>query len=177
MISSVGLTSLFLCCDYVKHFAFLYGFVQIANWGRLNLWVEVHWWVFTILSFSYRKPSQHNDDSDSHDTDKTHVRQSYIDYEYLYAYIKKGAHVQWSGGCSNKPWSVVRSVVTFQGFLGTRMAMYRTYSISQEICTRCLLCCALLWLYIDWFSHIHQAYFTGTVAIVKCQQSNPDEYG
>ena len=39
------------------------------------------------------------------------------------------------------------------------------YSISQEICTRLLLCCALLWLYIDWFSHIHQAYFTGTVAI------------
>ena len=28
-----------------------------------------------------------------------------------------------------------------------------------------LLCCALLLLYIDWFSHIHQAYFTGTVAI------------
>ena len=26
------------------------------------------------------------------------------------------------------------------------------YSISQEICTRFLLCCALLWLYIDWFS-------------------------
>ena len=40
-----------------------------------------------------------------------------------------------------------------------------TYSITQEICTRFLLCCALLWLYIDWFSHIHQAYFTGTVAI------------
>ena len=39
------------------------------------------------------------------------------------------------------------------------------YSISQEICTRLLLCCALLWLYIDWFSHIHQAYFTGTVPI------------
>ena len=39
------------------------------------------------------------------------------------------------------------------------------YSISQEICTRFLLCCALLWLYIDWFSHIHQAYFTGTVAV------------
>ena len=39
------------------------------------------------------------------------------------------------------------------------------YSISQEICTRFLLCCALLWLYIDWFSHIDQAYFTGTVAI------------
>ena len=37
-----------------------------------------------------------------------------------------------------------------------------TYSISQEICTRFLLCCALLWLYIDWFSHIHQAYFTAT---------------
>ena len=41
----------------------------------------------------------------------------------------------------------------------------RIYSISQEICTRFLLCCALLWLYIDWFSHIHQAFFTGTVAI------------
>ena len=39
------------------------------------------------------------------------------------------------------------------------------YSISQEICPRFLLCCALLWLYIDWFSHTHQAYFTGTVAI------------
>ena len=53
-------------------------------------------------------------------------------------------------------------------------------SISQEICTQFLLCCALLWLYIDWFSHIHQAYFTGTVAIWRlpqCQQSNPDEYG
>ena len=43
--------------------------------------------------------------------------------------------------------------------------VYYMYSISQEICTRFLLCCALLWLYIDWFSHIHQAYFTGTVAI------------
>ena len=41
----------------------------------------------------------------------------------------------------------------------------RYYSISQEICTRFLLCCALLWLYIDWFSHIHQAYFAGAVAI------------
>ena len=54
------------------------------------------------------------------------------------------------------------------------------YSISQEICTRFLLCCALLWLYIDWFTHIHQAYFTGTVAIWRlpqCQQSNPDGYG
>ena len=40
-----------------------------------------------------------------------------------------------------------------------------TYSISQEICTRFLLCCALSWLYIDWFYHIHQTYFTGTVAI------------
>ena len=42
---------------------------------------------------------------------------------------------------------------------------HNVYSISQQICTRFLLCCALLWLYIDWFSHIHQAYFTGTVAI------------
>ena len=42
-----------------------------------------------------------------------------------------------------------------------------------------MLCCALLWLYIDWFSHTHQAYFTGTVAIWRlpqCQQSNMDKY-
>ena len=56
----------------------------------------------------------------------------------------------------------------------------RTYSISQETRTRPLLRRALLWLYIDLFSHIHQAYFTGTVAIWRlpqCQQSNRDEYG
>ena len=47
----------------------------------------------------------------------------------------------------------------------TIITLAQMYSISQEICTRFLLCCALLWLYIDWFSHIHQAYFTGTVAI------------
>ena len=35
-----------------------------------------------------------------------------------------------------------------------------------------MLCCALLWLYIDWFSHIHQTYFTGTGAIVTLGQSN-----
>ena len=44
------------------------------------------------------------------------------------------------------------------------------YSISQEICTRFLLCCALFWLCIDWFSHIYQAYFTGTVAPVPAKQ-------
>ena len=33
-----------------------------------------------------------------------------------------------------------------------------------------LLCCALLWLYIDWFSQIHQAYFIGTVAPVPAKQ-------
>ena len=31
-------------------------------------------------------------------------------------------------------------------------SLVAVYSISQEICTRFLLCCALLWLYIDWFS-------------------------
>ena len=72
------------------------------------------------------------------------------------------------------------------------------YSISQEICTRFLLCCALLWLYIDWypkkyahgfvvlcfvvvmqsfimnshevFIHIHQGCFAGTGAIVRLPQ-------
>ena len=48
---------------------------------------------------------------------------------------------------------------------GGKSIVFVAYSISQEICTRFLLCCALLWLYIDWFSNIHQAYFTGTVAI------------
>ena len=47
-----------------------------------------------------------------------------------------------------------------------------TYSISQEICTRFLLCCALLWLYNDWFSHIHQAYFIGTVASNDCPSAS-----
>ena len=41
-----------------------------------------------------------------------------------------------------------------------------------------LLCFVMV---IHWlFFHIHQAYFTGTVAIYRlpqCQQSNPDEYG
>ena len=31
------------------------------------------------------------------------------------------------------------------------MSWLCNYSISQEICTRFLLCCALLWLSIDWF--------------------------
>ena len=31
------------------------------------------------------------------------------------------------------------------------LLFWKIYSISQEICTRFLLCCALLWLYIDWF--------------------------
>ena len=52
---------------------------------------------------------------------------------------------------------------------------HRIYSISKEICTRLLLCCALLWLYIDWFSHIHQANFTGTVAS-KATLMNMDKY-
>ena len=55
--------------------------------------------------------------------------------------------------------------VEFFGCFVNIWTMNGSYSISQEICTRFLLCCALLWLYIDWFSHIHQAYFTGTVAI------------
>ena len=57
-------------------------------------------------------------------------------------------------------------IVLVKPLTGTQRRFYTVmYSISQEICTRFLLCCALLWSYIDWFSHIHQAYFTGTVAI------------
>ena len=47
---------------------------------------------------------------------------------------------------------------------GVRISPWHTV-YPKKFCTRFLLCCALLWLYIDWFSHIHQAYFTGTVAI------------
>ena len=35
-----------------------------------------------------------------------------------------------------------------------------------------LLCCALLWLYIDWFSHIHQAYSSASKATLM----NMDKY-
>ena len=63
-------------------------------------------------------------------------------------------------------YSVTRSQRVYSMFVYVcAYAGWQMYSISQEICTRFLLCCALLWLYIDWFSHIHQAYFTGTVAI------------
>ena len=47
------------------------------------------------------------------------------------------------------------------------------YSISQEICTRFLLCCALLWLYIDWFSHTHQAYSSGNLTIAPVPAKRP----
>ena len=58
----------------------------------------------------------------------------------------------------------IAAALCFHVFFFANIGMDK-YSISQEICIRFLLCCALLWLYIDWFSHIHQAYFTGTVAI------------
>ena len=48
-----------------------------------------------------------------------------------------------------------------------------------------LLCCALLWLYIDWFSHIHQAYKCTSLALwpsndcpsaIKATLMNMDKY-
>ena len=64
----------------------------------------------------------------------------------------------------NNDWLV--SIILWSPGVWLLMTQFNdTYTISQEICTRFLLCCALLWLYIDWFSHIHQAYFTGTVAL------------
>ena len=62
---------------------------------------------------------------------------------------------------------ISRVIITYtlESFMLNPETLLLAYSISQEICTRFLLCCALLWLYIDWFSHFHQAYFTGTVAI------------
>ena len=62
-----------------------------------------------------------------------------------------------------------RTILTLLQFKCTNLLLwlkrYSKYIISKEICTRFLLCCALLCLYIDWFSHIHLDYFTGTVAI------------
>ena len=73
-------------------------------------------------------------------------------------------------GCKHRLWGNVSSrhgkrfiLFSTTCLLQGPSSIYAIYSISQEICTRFLLCCALLWLYIDWFSHIHQAYFTGTV--------------
>ena len=62
-------------------------------------------------------------------------------------------------------WDPPTSSTFYATFYEMLIVVVVPYSISQEICTRFLLFCALLWLYIDWFSHIHQAYFTGTVAI------------
>ena len=57
------------------------------------------------------------------------------------------------------------------------LCLANKYSISQEICTRFLLCCALLWLYIHWFSHIHQAYFTDDCpSASKATLMNMDKY-
>ena len=66
----------------------------------------------------------------------------------------------------NKKQSLFRQMYLFETISRQSYITYDEYSISQEICARFLLCCALLWLYIDWFSHIHQAYFAGTGAIV-----------
>ena len=74
------------------------------------------------------------------------------------AHCSPGARLceQWEHGCVNNGARLCASA---------RLCRGSPVSIPQEICTRFLRCCALLWLYIDWFSHIHQAYFTGTVAI------------
>ena len=58
----------------------------------------------------------------------------------------------------------------------TSLSMSVMYSISQEICTRFLLCCALLWLYIDWFSHIHEAFFHDCPSASKATLMNMDKY-
>ena len=93
------------------------------------------------------------------------------------------------GLISNGCWTVHQIIITSQHVLQCcyhrslnyqslsrrwylRNAGIEIYSISQEICTRFLLCCALLWLYIDWFSHIHQAYFTWGKATLM----NMDKY-
>ena len=80
--------------------------------------------------------------------------------------------LSWQRICIFFIWILLKCLIDKSSSLIQVMALchqatshYLKYGISQEICTWFLLCCALLWLYIDWFSHIHQAYFTGTVAI------------
>ena len=48
------------------------------------------------------------------------------------------------------------------------------YNISQEICTRFLLCCALLWLYIDWFLALWQS--NDCPSASKATLMNMDKY-
>ena len=98
-----------------------------------------------------------------HATNMQHVYKTHI---YLSLYVKmpnisRASNTGMILGANERR----RHKVTPSHWLGTNLESFLLYSISQEICTRFLLCCALLWLYIDWFSHIHQAYFTGTVAI------------
>ena len=58
-----------------------------------------------------------------------------------------------------------------------------TYNTSPKLCTQLMLCCVLLWswiIVINQFTHIFQASFTGTGAIIwlpQCQWSNPEECG
>ena len=78
------------------------------------------------------------------------------------------------------------NVIILQWTLNSRetshtLLLWMRYSISQEICTRFLLCCALLWLYIDWFSHIHQAslalwQFNDCPSASKATLMNMDRY-
>ena len=102
----------------------------------------------------------------------------------VYPFIDGQIMAEWFG-CSTQQWvsglSETRGpCLKLASRTRSNFLIIGMYSISQEICTRFLLCRALLWLRIDWFTHIHQAYFTGTVAIWRlpqCQLSNPDEYG
>ena len=52
---------------------------------------------------------------------------------------------------SNADWETRKFVLNTTKSQYIAYSMISKYSISQEICTRFLLCCALLWLYIDWF--------------------------
>ena len=107
--------------------------------------------------------------TNSHLTGSTSVRNRYATAQVGVVYFKWPGYIQSN---TAKLWHVElyapnRWFVAwkFQCSWITFLTKSKIYSISQEICTRFLLCCALLWLYIDWFTHIHQAYFTGTVAV------------
>ena len=111
-----------------------------------------------------------------------HARQKYCYRDPCQISEREGSSISTSSGSEILRDGVIRRFTTSRSETQKRLSMWieltgtklqeittehrpYTYSISPEICTRFLLCCALLWLYIDWFSHIHQAYFTGTVAI------------
>ena len=44
--------------------------------------------------------------------------------------------------------------------------------MSKDLCTYVGLLCVLLWVSAEWFTHIFQGYFSGTVSLIQLTKSN-----